>query len=187
MKPGEYGSWPEELVRREVRVRVQQKGLRTQSLVVVTTLTDAKEYPSVEIAELYRRRWQAELNLRSLKVVLQMDHLRCKTPQRVRNEFFMHLLAYNLIRRAMALAAFQSDVLPWQISFKGTLQTLNNFLPMLAWQPSAEDWCQTLADAIATHQVANRPDRYEPRLTKRRPKKYKHLREPRDNYKRRAA
>lgn len=183
----QYASLPDELVLREVRVRVEQKGFRTKSLVVVTTLTDASAYPAVEIAELYRRRWQAELNLRSLKVVLQMDHLRCKTPQRVRNEFYMHLAAYNLIRRAMALAALQSGVCPWQVSFKGALQTLNNFLPLLACQPSVDAWCHALARAIATHNVANRPDRYEPRLTKRRPKKYKHLREPRANYKRRAA
>jgi len=187
MERDEYQSLPDELVLREVRVRVKQKGFRTKSLVVVTTLTDANEYPAVEIAELYRRRWQAELNLRSLKVVLQMDHLRCKTPLRVRNEFYMHLAAYNLIRRAMALAAFQSHVCPWQLSFKGALQTLNNFLPQLACQGSVDAWCRALADAIATHDVSNRPDRYEPRLTKRRPKKYKHLRQPRANYKRRAA
>jgi hypothetical protein len=38
-------------------------------LVVVTTLLDQEEYPADEIAELYRRRWQAELNLRSLKTI----------------------------------------------------------------------------------------------------------------------
>ena len=64
---------------------------------------------AAEIALLYRRRWQAELNLRSLKIVLQMDHLRCKTPHRVRNEFYLHLVAYNLIRQLMAVAAFQAD------------------------------------------------------------------------------
>ncbi len=187
MTRDEYQSLPDELVLREVRVRVKQKGFRTKSLVVVTTLPDADEYPAVEIAELYRRRWQAELNLRSLKVVLQMDHLRCKTPERVRNELYMHLVAYNLIRRAMALAALQSGVCPWQVSFKGALQTLNNFLPLLGCHSSVDAWCHALASAIATHDVANRPDRYEPRLTKRRPKKYKHLREPRANYKRLAA
>jgi hypothetical protein len=187
MERDEYAGLPAELVLREVRVHVAQKGFRTKSLVVVTTLTDADEYPAVEIAELYRRRWHAELNLRSLKVVLQMDQLRCKTPERVRNEFYMHLVAYNLIRRAMALAASQADVRPWQVSFKGALQTLNNFLPLLACHGSVDAWCTAIATAIATHDVANRSDRYEPRLVKRRLKKYKHLREPRANYKKRAA
>lgn len=187
MSPEEYAALPGELVLREVRVRVRQRGFRTKSLVVVTTLLAATEYPATEIAELYRRRWQAELHLRSLKVVLQMDHLRCKTPHRVRNEFSLHLLGYNLVRRAMALAALNSGACPWQVSFKGTLQTLNQFLPLLVSCMSIRDGCETLWNCIAAHGVGNRPDRYEPRLVKRRPKQYKHLREPRRNYRRRAA
>ena len=101
----QYDALPAALRLREVRVVVQQKGFRTKELIVVTTLLDAEEYPPAEIALLYRRRWQAELNLRSLKIVLQMDHLRCQTPHRVRNEFYMHLLAYNLIRIPNLLAA----------------------------------------------------------------------------------
>jgi len=80
-----YAALPEGLSVREMRVRVTQKGFRPKQFVVVTTLLDAKDYPADEIAELYRRRWQAELHLRSLKTVLQMEHLRCKTPHRVRN------------------------------------------------------------------------------------------------------
>ena len=40
-------------------------------------------------------RWHAELDLRSIKQVMQMDVLRCKTPAMVRKEIWMHLLAYN--------------------------------------------------------------------------------------------
>lgn len=179
----QYAELPEELTLREVRVRVSQKGFRTTVLLVVTTLSDAERYPREEIALLYRQRWQAELNLRSLKTVMQMDHLRCKTPERVRNEFFMHLLGYNLIRRVMAAAAFQAGTFPAQISFMGTQQTINQFLPLLMTQVATEAWCRVLLTAVATHIVGDRPDRVEPRLVKRRPKTYKHLREPRRNYK----
>jgi hypothetical protein len=183
MSVEQYATLPDFLTLREVRIRVAQKGFRTQSLVVVTTLLDAEEYPPEEIAMLYRRRWQAELHLRSLKIVLQMDHLRCKTPERVRNEFWTHLLGYNLIRGVMAAAANQSDQSPWEISFKGTLQTLGQFLPILLSRVSSEAWCVALLTAVSSHLVGNRPDRFEPRLVKRRPKPYKHLREPRKNYK----
>jgi hypothetical protein len=183
MSAEQYAALPAELTLREVRIRVAQKSFRTKSLVVVTTLLDAEEYPPEEIALLYRRRWQAELHLRSLKIVLQMDHLRCKTPERVRNEFYTHLLGYNLIRGVMAAAAFQSGKSPWEISFKGTLQTLDQFLPILLSKVSSEAWCEALLTAVATHNVGDRPDRFEPRLRKRRPKPYKHLREPRRNYK----
>lgn len=181
-----YAALPEELALREVRVRVTQRGFRTKILVVVTTLLDAEAFPAREIAELYRRRWQAELHLRSLKVVLQMDHLRCKTPHRVRNEFSMHLVAYNLIRRVMMIAAIEAKVPPWQISFKGTLQILNHFLPGLAAAMPLDAGCQTFISSVASQVVGKRPDRFEPRRIKRRPKPHQLLRRPRHEYKRRA-
>jgi hypothetical protein len=180
-----YAGLPNTLALREVRVRVRQRGFRVKSLVVVTTLLDAEEFSADAIADLYRLRWQAELNLRSLKTVLSMEHLRCKTPHRGRNELYMHLLGYNLIRKAMALAASDSGICPWQVSFKGTLQTLNSFLPLLGSCMGIADGCEALLACIATHIVGDRPDRYEPRLVKRRPKPYKHFREPRQNYKKR--
>jgi len=187
MRKEEYEALPDSLTVREVRVRVQQKGFRPRELIVVTTLLDPKKYPAAEIAKLYRRRWQAELNLRSLKIALQMDQLRCKTPHRVRNEFYMHLVAHNLIRRLMAVAAFEADVEPWTVSFKGTMQTVNHLLPVLSTRVSTEDWCEALLAAIVTHVVGNRPDRFEPRVKKRRPKPYKLMSQPRASYKRRAA
>lgn len=187
MSREEYDPLPDSLTLREVRVRVQQQGFRTRELVVVTSLLDDQQYPADEIAQLYRRRWQAELHLRSLKIVLQMDHLRCKTPHRVRNEFYMHLVAYNLIRKTMAAAAARAGVEPWTVSFKGALQTLDNLLPLLATTIATNDWCDALLDAIATHIVGNRPDRIEPRVKKRRPKPYRKMTKPRQDYKRRAA
>jgi hypothetical protein len=182
-----YDALPEFLMLREVRVRVKQRGFRTKSLIVVTTLLSPAGYAADDIAELYRRRWEAELNLRSIKIALQMDHLRCKTPHRVRNEIWMHLLAYNLIRRAIAFAAFQSGAKPWQISFKGALQTLNQFLPQLGSATSVTAICEALVRCIAAHTVGDRPDRYEPRVRKRRPKEYALMTKARGEYRRRAA
>jgi len=177
-----YATLPDELTLREVRVRVVREGFRTRSLVVVTTLTDAEQYPSEEIAVLYRQRWQAELHLRSLKIVLQMDQLRCKTPERVRNEFWTHLLGYNLIRGVMATAAQQAGKCPWEISFKGALQTLSQFLPLLMAGATTEAWCEALLKAVAAHLVGNRPNRFEPRRVKRRPKHYPRLQKHRHLY-----
>ena len=182
-----YETLPAELTLREVRVRVNQRGFRSKLFVVVTTLADAQAVRAQELADLYRRRWQAELHLRSLKVVLQMDHLRCKSPHRARNEFYMHLLAYNLIRRVMAVAAAEGKVPPWQISFKGAPQTLNAFLPGLASSMPLDTGCQIFIDCVASHLVGNRPDRFEPRRIKRRPKSHDLLRMPRHQYKRLAA
>jgi hypothetical protein len=182
MTPEQYAALPESLTLREVRVRVRQKGFRTKEVIVVATLLDPDTYPAEAMASLFRRRWQAELHLRSLKAVMHMDHLRCQTPEGVRKEFYMHLTAYNLIRQAMALAAVKAGVSPWTISFKGTLQILNKLLPLLHSHVSTTAWCEALQDAIAEHVVGNRPDRVEPRVVKRRPKSYKLMRQPRDEY-----
>lgn len=187
MPQEQYAQLPDELQLREVRVRVEQRGFRTQEIIVVTTLLDVEQYPAAAIAQLYRRRWQAELNLRSLKIVLQMDHLRCKTPHRVRNEFFMHLVAYNLIRQTLAAAAAATNKEPWTISFKGALQTIDHWLPTLHTSVSVEDWCTAVLAAIATHCVDNRPDRFEPRVLKRRGKTYSLMNKPRAEYKKLAA
>jgi hypothetical protein len=177
---------PAVLVLREVRVRVACRGFRTKSFVVVTSLLDAKAYPAGELAAAYRLRWQAELNLRSLKQVMQMDHLRTKTPERARTEIAMHMLAYNLVRTVMAQAAQRCGCASREISFKSALQMLLAFQPMFL--QASKDKLSQLYDfmlaAIAEHRVGDRPDRFEPRAVKKRPKHYPRLQDPRTNAKR---
>ena len=132
------------------------------------------------LATVYRCRWHAELDLRSIKQVMQMDVLRCKSPSMVRKEIWMHLLAYNLIRKLMAQAALAAGLCPRDISFKGTLQTLVAFA-VAGWScpERSNELYGAVLRAVATHRVNNRPDRIEPRAVKRRPKKLVYLNEPR--------
>jgi hypothetical protein len=179
-----YDLLPEFLMIRETHVCVEQAGFRTRSLVVATTLLDAEEFSKDDLAQVYRARWNAELDLRSLKRTMQMDVLRCKTPELVRKEIWTHVLAYNLIRTIMAQAASKHGIEPRSISFKGAIQTLEALQPVIALQGEHDSVCrmkvyQQLLDAIAVHRVADRPDRFEPRLRKRRPKHYGFLRKPR--------
>ena len=134
--------------------------------------------------------WQIELDLRSIKVTLQMSMLRCKTPEMVRKEIWTHALAYNLIRTVMAQAAAGKGVPPRSISFKAALQVLEAFRPLIAYQAHrganhrAELYGQLL-QAIAVHRVADRPDRFEPRMAKRGPRRFDCLTRPRAEIKRR--
>jgi hypothetical protein len=180
---------PESLAVRECRVTVERPGFRVKTLIIATTLLDAGEYPKEELASLYRARWNAELDLRSLKQTLQMDILRCKTPELVRKELWAHILAYNLIRAVMAQAAVRHGVEPRSISFKGAAQVLEAFGPVIGLQ--GEDDAESLGgiygrllDAVAAHRVGDRPDRVEPRKRKRRPKPYDRLMKPRHETKR---
>lgn len=181
-----YAALPASLTVREVRVRVQQAGFRTKVLVVATTLLDAEAVTAGDLAQLYRQRWSAELDLRSLKRTMQMDVLRCKSPELVRKEIWAHILAYNLVRAVIAQAATRRAIEPRAISFKGAVQTVLAFQPVLATAGRADpELCRRVLDAIAAHRVGDRPDRFEPRLRKRRPKHYAFLRQPRAEVKRR--
>jgi hypothetical protein len=184
-----YDALPESLTVRETRVRVEQAGFRTRALVVATTLLDAKGFSADDLARLYRARWNAELDLRSLRRTLQMDVLRCKTPELVRKEIWAHVRAYNLVRTVMAQAATRHGAEPRSISFKGAVQTLEAFRPVIAALGEGDPTLRLrvygqVLGAVATHRVADRPDRFEPRLRKRRPKHYAFLRKPRGETKR---
>jgi hypothetical protein len=187
-----YQALPESITVREARIPVLQPGFRTRSIVVVTTLLDPRQATKEDLATLYRARWHNELDLRSIKSAMQMREPRCKTPELVRKEVWTHVLAYNLIRTVMAQAAARHGVAPRTISFTGAMQTLEAFQPLLGLG-AAQDaagrlrLCQDLLDAIATHRVGDRPDRYEPRVKKRRRNHYGWLTEPRAESKRKMA
>jgi hypothetical protein len=177
-----FAALPRRLEVREVAVRVTQVGFRTRRLVLVTTLQDAAAYPAGALAELYRARWHAELDLRSLKTTLGMDVLRCRRPGLVRTELWMHLLAYNLIRTVMARVAVEAGCLPRELSFAGAVQAVRAFGDRLAEAVPvrAAELRRSLWMLIGRQRVGNRPDRIEPRARKRRPKHGALLTIPRD-------
>jgi hypothetical protein len=184
-----YKLLPEYITVREARIRVEQSGFRTKVVVVVTTLLDPRQTTQEDLATLYRERWNNELDLRSIKSTMQMGDLRCKTPELVRKEVWTHVLAYNLIRTIIAQAASRHDIQPRSISFKGTIQTLEAFQPLIAFRGERSAVhrmaiYQQLLDAVATHQVADRPDRFEPRVKKHRRNHYGWLTKPRAEVKR---
>ena len=179
-----YHSLPESLTIREVRIHVHTPGFRSKTIIVVTTLLDPRLTPKAELAALYRARWNNELDLRSIKCTMQMDVLRCKTPELVRKEVWTHILAYNLIRTVMAQSASRHDIPPRTLSFKGALQTLEALAPLIDFQGHRgaafrQHLYEELLNAIAVHRVADRPDRFEPRYKKRRSKRYNELKLPR--------
>ena len=183
-----YRSFPDYITVRECKFYVDQPGFRSHEVIIVTTILDPRDASVAELAELYGLRWNNETDFSSLKVTLQMDVLRCKTPELVRKEIWTHVLAYNLIRTIMAQSCCRAGMLPREISFKATVQTLEAFQPFIA-SPSNRSLAdrlllyQQIMDAIAAHQVGNRPGRIEPRLRKRRFKKYDYMTKPRNEIK----
>jgi putative transposase len=176
-----YQRMPATLQVRALEVHVTQPGFRVEEFMVVTTLTDAREYTKDDVAELYHRRWLVELDIRALKVTLGMDVLRCKTPEMVAKEIWTCLLAYNLIRQTMLQAALARKRSPRQLSFTAALQKI-----AASWATLAVCDQETLVLLVAVHlkhlpghRVGHRPNRVEPRAVKRRPKPHKLLTKPR--------
>jgi hypothetical protein len=177
-----YATIPATLTVRELRVRIATPGCRTQVLVVVTTLTDAVAYPKEDIADLYHKRWHAELDIRAIKQSLKMEHLRCRTPFMVEQEIWMYFLAYNLVRKVSAQAALTQGRHPRDVSFTATKQAVAAFWSQATLTTSAAERLrqgQALLPTLGTKPVGNRPDRCEPRAVKRRPKEYDRLMKPR--------
>lgn len=178
----EFRRLPKTLTVRLVQIRREQPGMRTREIIVVTTLTDATKVPAREIRDLYRDRWTAELNLRSLKTFLKMEVLRSESQDVVRKELAVHLLVYNLIRLLMWYAALSRNRDLHQLSFTGTLHRLRAIMPLISLIHGDQVLLRLLSyliQSIADDTIPHRPDRVEPRRLKRRPKPYRLLTKPR--------
>jgi len=183
MDKATYNKIQKTLELREIRYNVVEKGRRTKTLTIVTTLVDAGQYTKEDIASLYGFRWNSELDIRSIKDALNLGHVRCKSPDMVRREVWTTLLAYNLIRTTAAGAALLHDKQPRQISFTSTCQYVLASWMLRSCQslPLAQrdEHCRKLLSQIAECEVANRPGRLEPRVLKRRRHGYPLMQEPR--------
>jgi hypothetical protein len=184
LPPGEFHRLPASLTVRLVKGALNRPGFRTQHIAVATTLTDPRAYPVADLLALFRRRWEVELHFRELKATLGLNDLHGRTPAMVRRELLMHLVAYNLIRSLMVAVAQRQPIRPERLSFTGTLVIAREWAPQLAWAATAAParyrvCLRDFVAALAAQVLPQRPDRYEPRAIKRRPKPYPLLTKPR--------
>lgn len=198
---------PETMTLRLVRVRVETDAARTKGFFVVTNLADDKAYPSEAIRELYRGRWNIEVDLRTIKSFMKMEILRAKTPEMVETEFAMGLLAYNIVRTKMLETAIvvrkeavnekskpatkskravnkvePEDLTARHASFSVALTSIvSAYVTLHFMSESMRDVYRNVAETNRQSvQVGNRPDRVEPRCNKRRPKAQRLMLEPRE-------
>jgi hypothetical protein len=176
-----YALIPTTLTLRELQFNVVVPGRRTETITVMTTLTDPVAYPQEDIAGLYGYRWNAELDIRVIKQTLGLDHVCCKTPEMVERQLWTTLLAYNLIRKVMATAAALHGKQPRQLGFTLACQTILSSWMLLATGScrNAQELRRSALARIAANEVANRPGRIEPRVLKRRRHRYPLMTRPR--------
>jgi len=169
----DYDALPNEIVFREFSVKGK---------VYVTTLMNAKTYHKKELAELYTQRWLVELDFRSLKTQMKMDMLRCKSPDMIKKEIAVYLLAYNLIRASIARAAKVKNKNPRHISFMTTVQIFNEGIIklILLTRKVLKHAIDGLLNAIASIPIGQQKRNAQPRAIKRRSKAYPLLNKPRN-------
>lgn len=181
--PARYDQMADYLDVRLVEVQAGARGHRPTPMYFVTTLLDAGTHSTQAIAELYLRRWEVELFFDDIKTSQNMDLLRCQSPAMVARELLMHLIAYNLVRLLMVQAdALRPAGEQGRLSFKGTLDRVNQWQGTLwgcASARQAQQHYATMLQDIAKDVVRSRPDRYEPRVLKRRRDGYGLLNQPR--------
>ena len=167
-----YDNYPKEITVREFKVGGN---------VYVTTFLNSKKYHKKELAKIYKLRWHIEINLNSIKTIMRMDMLSCKSPEMVKKEIGVHLLAYNIIRIIIAEACQKHGCTPREISFKGAIQLLNSFMPRFE-NSSKEDnerMYDRMLSVMVKNKIGGRPGRVEPRKLKQRKKPFKNLNCPR--------
>ena len=89
------------------------RGKHKQWLYLFTTLT----LPAEQLVAWYGKRWRIETDLRSLKHTIRLQHLPVQSGDMAEKELLVAVLAYNLVRSIMYLAAEKSRSDPRQLSF----------------------------------------------------------------------
>jgi Transposase DDE domain len=172
MTDTQFADQPDVLQVRELRYRITAPGMRTREVTVVTTLLDPMRYPKREIARLYGLRWEIETNFRHLKTTMKMEHLKCQTVDGVVKELMVFALVYNLIRAAMVQAAQRQGIDDAnRISFVDASRFLRSLLTPTPTR---------VPGVLVVNPI--RPDRYHPRVKKRRMKEYDLMNKPRSEY-----
>jgi hypothetical protein len=171
------------------RFHVVVPGFRTETIILASTLLDRVLYSDQALAELYLRRWRVELFMRDIKVTMGLDILRCQSPELIEPEIWMQAIDHNLVRAIMFDASLSEGLSLDRLSFKGTVDTLRNWAPLfLAVCPRKhKSHRAALLDLLADDRLPCRPNRFEPRARKRRPKQYPLLTEPRRRLRRQIA
>jgi putative transposase len=172
---------------------IEEPGRKQEPFIVVTTLLEPMEDAGAtkdELASLYGFRWNVELDIRSIKSNMNLGHLRCKSPEMIHREFWISILAYNLIRTTIAIAAKLYQREPRHLSFTSACQYVLAGWHEIRRKTTANElraYCLAILESISECVVANRPGRFEPRVVKRRRDQYTLMMKPRNELRKRLA
>lgn len=131
------------------------QGTRDPLLCLFTTL----DQPASEIVQMYGLRWNIETDLRALKRTVRLQHIHAHSVELMEKELLLAVLAYNLVRTVMCLAARKAGLHPRQLSFASVYTLIEVHLPKLLSARSQRTWrreMDTLVDYAAAYKLPQR-------------------------------
>jgi len=134
------------------------RGKKKQWLYLFTTLS----IPAEQVVELYGLRWNIETDLRNLKQTVHLHHLNVQSTDLMEKELLAAVLAYNLVRAIMCLAARKAGVRPRKLSFTYASNFVRNgIMRVLEGRTDAEQVCrmEQLIDLVGRCRLQKRAKR----------------------------
>lgn len=184
-----YQNIPETMTIRMIRFRCNSRPeigkkshQNTKEMTLVTTLQDSDLYTKRSILNLYQNRWNVELDIRHIKRTLNADHMRCKSPNMINNEFYTTLLGYNMIRTIMLSSIRFHGILPRQLSFTRVCSLVVNEFIYFSIHSYSETKLIECLSVLSRLTIPHRPGREEPRTLKRNPSRYPWAKKPRHQH-----
>lgn len=180
-----YDSMPKSIELREIRYVITKPGRKQDPFVIATTITEVDGDGAVQhedLAKLFGFRWNAELDIRSIKTHMNLNHLRCKSPAMVRKEFWVTMLAYNAIRTVALSSAWVCGTRPREVSFVSCCQFVLASWDVIEIRSGMghRAYCVSRLEQIGKCLVGQRPGRFEPRVRKKRGSNYNLMMQPRN-------
>jgi hypothetical protein len=156
-----------------LEVRLHEIAINDEwTLYLATDLMDDED-TAPALGEAYYHRYHVEIDIRNLKVVLNMETMRARSVEMFQKELLMSVVAYNLTAQFRQQAAELAELPPRRLSFKRTWTTFRTFL-LSAMFTDAASWRERYRLALhyaMRDRLPHRPGRsYEREAYGRRPK-----------------
>ena len=174
-KPPLKPEWMDVQVFKNKPKTITIRELKVGGKILITTMLCNKVFKAKTIRDLYKNRWQIEVDFRNIKSTLGLKSFSCKTPDMIMKELWVYLLAYNLIRTIILDSSQFNKITPREISFKHTIQLVERYMYMT----SNNKIYYKLLFLISRKIIGNREGRIEPRAIKKRHNNYPLLMKPR--------
>jgi putative transposase len=153
-----YGLRPNDVIQGRLIAWRIGRGKSKQWLYLFTTLLLTPE----EVVEMYGKRWYIETDLRSLKQTVRLNHLSVKSVDMMEKELLAAVLAYNLVRAVMCLAARKAGISSRQLSFTYAYNLVQSGIAGVLAGPTLEiqvERMDRLVDLVARCKLPKRTKR----------------------------